>query len=61
MTDDCLELMISAGVGTSAGGCFPILISPSGEQMYMQQSRSGAVPPFFEDGVTSVSLSLSYG
>ncbi len=60
MTDDCLELMISAGVGTSTGGCFPILISPSGEQMYMQQSRSGAVLPFFEDGVTSVSLSLSY-
>ena len=61
MTEDCLELMLSAGVGTSTGGCFPVLIAPSGEQLYIQESRDGISPPFFDDGVTSMTMTLSYG
>ncbi len=44
MTEDCLDLMFSAGVGTSTGGCFPVLIPPSGEQLYIQESRDGISP-----------------
>ncbi len=61
MSDDCLELMLSAGVGTSTGGCFPVLISPSGEELYIQESRKGLSPPFFDDDVTSMTMILSYG
>lgn len=61
MTDDCLELMVSAGVGTSMGGCFPVLIDPSGEHLYIQESRNGVSPPFFENGETCMTLLLSMG
>lgn len=51
--DMVYEPMLSAGVGTSTGGCFPVLIPPSGEQIYTKESRNGISPPFFDDGVTS--------
>ena len=61
MTDDCLELKLSAGAGMSTGGCFPVLIDQSGEQLYIQESRDGITPPFFGDDETSKGLTLSYG
>ncbi len=61
MSGDCLELMLSAGVGTSAGGCFPVLIDQSGEHLYIQQSGNGISPPFFDDGLTSMTMTLRYG
>ena len=61
MEDDCLRLDLSAGVGTSLSGSFPILVSPSGEEMYFQRSRSGEGMPFLEDGMDSIGLVLSVG
>ena len=39
----------------------PILISPSGEEMYFQRSRSGEGAPFLPDDMDSIGLTLSYG
>ena len=62
MEDDCLRLELSAGVGTSASGSFPVLIDPSGDHLYIQQSRDGyTCPPFFDDDMTSMELTRSYG
>ena len=62
MEDDCLRLELSAGVGTSASGSFPVLIDPSGDHLYIQQSRDGyTCPPFFDDDITSMELTRSYG
>lgn len=56
MEDDSLCL------GIYDGNCpFPLLISPSGEQMVVMQADDGSVLPFFEEGQTSTSLSLSDG
>ena len=62
MEDDCLRLELSAGIGTSASGSFPVWIDPSGEHLMIQQDKNTyACPPFFDDGVTSMELTLSYG
>ena len=61
MEDDCLRLEISDGVGTTLNSSFPILISPSGEEMYFQRSRSGEGAPFLPDDMDSIGLTLSYG
>ena len=65
MMDDCLQLIVSTGVGNTpsdGSGIFPVLIDPSGEYLYIQQDRdNGMCPPFFEDGVTSTVLTRSYG
>lgn len=62
MEDDCLRLELSAGVSTSVGGSFPVLIDPSGDHLHIQQSRDGYTrPPFFDDDVTSMELARSYG
>ena len=61
MEDDCLYLELSDPVGTSYSGSYPVLIDLSGEQLYIQQARNGVCPPFFEGGVTSMGLTLSYG
>lgn len=62
MEGDCLRLELSAGVGSSAGGSFPVLIDPSGDHLYIQQSRDGyTCPPFFGDDVTLMELTRSYG
>lgn len=61
MEDDCLRLDLSAGVGTSLSGSFPILISPSGEEMHFQRSRSGEGVPFLPDGIDAIELTRSCG
>lgn len=62
MEGDCLRLELSAGVGTSASGSFPVLIDPSGDYLHIQQSRDGYTrPPFFDDDMTSMELTRSYG
>ena len=61
MEDDCLRLELSAGVGTSLSGSFPILVSPSGEEMHFQRSRSGEGVPFLSDDMDSIELMRSYG
>ena len=61
MEDDCLRLDLSAGVGSSLSGSFPILISPSGEEMHFQRSRSGEGVPFLPDDMDSIDLTRSYG
>ena len=61
MEDDCLRLELSAGTGTSLSGSFPILISPSGEEMHFQRSRSGEGVPFLSDDMDSIELIRSYG
>lgn len=47
--------------GDMVGGLFPVLISPSGEQLVMMQSDDGSVLPFFRPGQTTTTLTLSYG
>ena len=53
MEDDCLRLDMSAGVGSSLSGSFPVLISPSGEYLYFQRSRIGEGMPFLRNGEDS--------
>ncbi len=56
MEDDSLCL------GVYEGNCpFPLLISPSGEQLIVMQADDGSVLPFFEKGQTTVGLTLSLG
>lgn len=56
MEDDSLCL------GVYDGNCpFPLLISPSGEQLIIMQADDGSVLPFFEEGQTTVSLTRTYG
>ena len=50
MEDDCLYLKLSADSGDEIDASFPILISPSGEDLYFQRSRTGAGIPFLPDG-----------
>ena len=52
---------LSAGVGSSLSGSFPIIISPSGEEMHFQRSRSGEGVPFLPDDMDSIDLTRSYG
>lgn len=62
MEDDCLRMELSAGVGTSSSGSYPVLIPPSGEYLQIfSDAKTGACPPFFGEGMTSVTLFLSYG
>ena len=61
MEDDCLRLEVSDDAGNTVSGSFPILISPSGEEMHFQRSRSGEGVPFLPDGVDTIELALSYG
>ena len=62
MEDDCLRLEIySVDTGEFAGGSFPVLIDPSGENLYITQARTGECPPFFGEGITAMGLLRSYG
>ena len=61
MEDDCLYLKLSADSGDAIDASFPILISPSGEDIYFQRSRTGAGIPFLPDGTDSVGLLLYTG
>ena len=58
--DDCLRLDLKDADGTDRCGLYPVLISPSGEELNLRQSADGTVPPFFADGVTSVDLNYCY-
>lgn len=56
MEDDGLCL------GVYDGNCpFPLLISPSGEQLVIMRADDGSVLPFFVEGQTICSLSIVYG
>ncbi len=49
-------------LGVYDGNCpFPLLISPSGEQMVIMQADDGSVLPFFAPGQTTCGMTLSYG
>ena len=61
MEDACLYLKLSADSGDEIAASFPILISPSGEEMYFQRSRSGEGAPFLPDDMDSIGLTLRYG
>lgn len=62
MEMDCLYLELSAGVGTSVSGNFPVLVNPAGENLLIEQDRdTNARLPFFDNGATSMELTLSYG
>lgn len=61
MEDDSLYLDIYDPSGSMVGGLFPVLMSPVGDQLVVMQADDGAVPPFFEEGQTTVGLTLSVG
>lgn len=46
MKGDSLYLDAYNPKGEMVGGLFPVLISPSGEQLYITQSDDGSCPPF---------------
>ena len=57
MEGDCLCLEFP-GV---SGGSFPVLIDPSGEHLYIRQADDGTCPPFFDEDMAAMELTLSYG
>lgn len=62
MENDCLRLELSAGVGTSLSGNFPVFIDLSGEHLMLHRdgaTRAGL--PFFADDANYMELTLSYG
>ncbi len=62
MENGCLQLELSAGVGTSLSGNFPVFIDLSGEHLMLH--RDGATHaglPFFADDANYMELTLSYG
>lgn len=62
MEDDCLRLELSDGAGNSVNGSCPVLIDPSGDYLHIQQGRDTHIcPPFFNEGVTAMELTLVYG
>ena len=61
MEDDCLYLAFFSEDSDALSGSFPILISPSGEEMHFQRSRSGEGVPFLPDDMDSIDLTRSYG
>lgn len=62
MEDDRLRMEISAGVGTSAGGAFPVKISPMEESLLIQADPDTYVsPPFFGyEDIGSMELTRTY-
>lgn len=62
MEGDCLRLELFDGASYCIEGNFPVLISPSGDYLHMEQDReTGVCPPFFGQGNVCVDLSLLYG
>ena len=62
MEDDCLSLKTVSPSGADAfEGRFPLLISPSGDDLYIQQDRDTLVcPPFFDDDMSAMGLLRIY-
>ena len=58
---DSLRLDLTGMDGIDEFGLYPVLIAPSGEELYIQQGWDGALPPFFADGVTSMDMTYCYG
>lgn len=62
MENDCLRLELSAGVGTSLSGSFPVYIDLSGEHLMLHwDGAAHAGLPFFADDANYMELTLSYG
>lgn len=59
MEDSCLYLDAYNDRGDMVGGAFPVLISPSGEQLLVMQAADGSVAPFFAMDQTQVVLTFS--
>ncbi len=56
MEDTCLCLEFPG-----ESGSFPVLIDPSGEHLYICQAADGTCPPFFDEDMAAMELTLSYG
>ena len=61
MEGDYLHMELCTDAGNTSGGSCPVLISPSGEELYVYQSETGYSPPFMPYDITSMTLTLSYG
>ena len=62
MEGDCLRLELFDGASYCIEGNFPVLISPSGDYLHMEQDRdTGVCPPFFDQGNVCADLALLYG
>ena len=62
MDGDCLYLDLYDGARYCIDGSFPVLVSLSGESLYIRRDQDTLVcPPFFDPGVSSMELILSYG
>lgn len=59
--NDSLRLDLTAADGSESRGAYPVLISPSGEGLRVEQGADGVHPPFFADGVTSLDMTYCYG
>ncbi len=62
MDGGCLYLQLTDGLGNVTEGRFPVLVSPSGEQLAMQADpQSGALPDFLGmAGADAMNLTLIY-
>ena len=60
MEGDYLHMELCTDAGNTSGGSCPVLISPSGEELYVYQSETGYTPPFMPYDITSITLTLSY-
>lgn len=61
MEGDCLRMELCTDAGNTSGGACPVLISPSGEELYIYESETGYTPPFMTYDMSSITLTLSYG
>lgn len=61
MEENCLRMELSNHAGNTWGGAYPVLISQSGDELYVQKSDIGSVPPFFAEGEEAMELIHSYG
>ncbi len=63
MENDCLRLELKGERGRDdLSGSFPLLIDPSGDNLYIQMSQDGVTcPPFFDEDMGAMELSRIYG
>lgn len=61
MDGKCLYLQLADGVGNVTEGCYPVEISPSGEELSIREDPvSGARPVFFQEDMAAITLTLVY-
>ena len=59
MDGKCLYLQVADGVGNITEGCYPVEISPSGEELSIREDpKSGARPVFFREDMAAMTLTL---